>query len=149
MLHFNDPPNIEHRYNTSIMDKPKSPQPVVFHRAAINLATTMSWFVFWTTLPYVGLRLMAEAPVEPLALVALVLAGMRITWGAPWRRVILFRFGRDHETLGGRRAQQETMTRYWTVQHPEVWQRLQRGKQSMDPPWTTRTMPCFVMRTPG
>ena len=87
MLHFNDPPNIEHRYNTSIMDKPKSPQPVVFHRVAINLATTMSWFVFWTTLPYVGLRLMAEAPVEPLALVALVLAGMRITWGAPWRRV--------------------------------------------------------------
>lgn len=49
----------------------------------------MSWFVFWTTLPYVGLRLMAEAPVEPLALVALVLAGMRITWGAPWRRVTI------------------------------------------------------------
>lgn len=87
MSYFDHAWNIKDRYNTVIMDQPKTPQPVVFRRVAINLATALAWFVFWATLPYVGLRLMAEAPVEPLALVALVLAGIRITWGAPWRRV--------------------------------------------------------------
>lgn len=87
MSYFDHAWSVKGRYNTVIMEQPKPPQSVVFRRVAINLLTALAWFVFWTTLPYVGLRLMAEAPVEPLALVALVLAGMRITWGAPWRRV--------------------------------------------------------------